>query len=133
MKKFVAVVLMLSIALMSVAAFAETRSYMLAGVQDAEGNVVSFEEVEDFPVLVFVVDDESMTCGFGTEEEIVEGTCEIAEQTEEALALNVTLNDGSAMVMIYVAEEDSFAFVDENGYTYVMMNVEAVEAAANAA
>lgn len=126
MKKTIAVVLMLCIAFMSVSAFAETRTFYMAGVQDPEGNTVTFNETE-MAVLVFAVDDENMVCAFGSEEALIAGTYEIAEQTDETVTLDVTLEDGSELMLIYVIAEDSFAYVDEEGYVYVLMNVDTLE------
>lgn len=127
MKKIVAVVLMLCIAFVTVSAFAETRTFYMAGVQDPEGNTITFGETEDMAVLVFAVDDESMTCAFGTEDELIAGTCEVVERTDETVTLNVTLEDGDEMTLIYVAAEDSFAYVDEDGYIYVLANVDILD------
>ena len=130
MKKIIAVVLVLCFALTAVSALAETRTFFMCGVQDPEGNIVSYESDPDFPVLVFYVDDAAMTCAFGTEEEMIMGTCAVIEQGEDTVTLNVTLENGDEYTMIYVASEDAFAYVDAAGYTYVMQNVDVLEQAA---
>ena len=127
MKKIFAVVLVLCFALSAVTAFAETRTFFMTGVQDPEGNVVSYVDNPDFPVLVFSVDDESMVCAFGTEDDLITGTCSVAEDAETTLALNVSLENGDEYTLIYVKAEDAFAFVDASGYIYVLANVNTLE------
>ena len=128
MKKIIAVILVLCLVLAATSAVAETRSYFLIGVQDDAGNVVDYESDPDFPVLVFTVDDETMTCAFGSDEEPIGGTCQIIEQTDTTLTLAISLEDGEELIMIYVPENDSFAYVDEKGCTYVLANVETMAA-----
>ena len=121
MKKIFAIMLAL-VLMLSVAASAEVGIYVLAAVQDAEGNVIMSEE---FPVLVFSLDDETNACALGTEDEMIEGTYEIVEATEETLVLAVTLNDGSEVALYYTFADDVFAIMDEeNGYVMVLMNYE---------
>ena len=38
--------------------------------------------------------------------------------------MNITFADETTMVMYYTSADDSFAFLDENGVTYVMMNLD---------
>lgn len=130
MKKIIAVVLTLCLALSAVTALAETRTFFMSGVQDSEGNVISYEGNPDFPVLVLVIDDEAMACAFGTEEEMIAGTFEIAGQTDEALTLAVTLESGEQFNIVYVIAEDACAYVDAEGYVYVLQNVETLNQAA---
>lgn len=130
MKKIIAIVLTLCFVLTAVTAMAETRTYFMSGAQDPDGNAVSYEGNPDFPVLVFSIDDESMVCAFGTEDEMIAGTCAIAEDAEEALALAVTLENGEELTLIYLKADDVFAYVDAEGYYYVMENVETLAQAA---
>lgn len=80
MKKFVAVIVALSMLLTVAFAMAEEEStvstYMLAAANDAEGNLVSIEDAQ-LPIFVLAIDGASNACGFGTAEEMVEGTYEI--------------------------------------------------------
>lgn len=125
----IALIMLMSVAAVSAEEATETASmYVMAGVQNADGEVVVSEE---FPVLVFVIDAASDKCAFGTEEEQMEGTYTIAEQTDEYLVLNLALADGTEMVITYVIADDAFAIVDaDSGLTLVLMNIEALAEAA---
>ena len=124
MKKIFAIMLAL-VLMLSVAASAEVGIYVLAAVSDAEGNVVVSEEL---PEVILMLDDESGECAYGTEDEMLEGTYEIVEATEETLTFVVSLSDGSQFVMGYSFEIDAFVIADEeNGYIMVLMNYEALE------
>ena len=130
MKKFVA--MLLAVVLCMTFALAEIRAYVMVGVSDAEGNYVTIEETE-MPVLAFALDDETMECGFGDEENLVKGTAVIESRDDEngIVILVVTLEDGTEMHIIYEGESDTMSFTDEEGYVYIMMNVdELVEAEA---
>lgn len=132
MKKFIAAVLMLCVALSAVTAAAETRAFFMSAVQDAEGNLLTFDQLTDMPVLVFSVDDETGVCAFGTEEDLISGTYEITEQSEEGVALTLTLEDGEVLEVVYLAAEDTFVYVDETGYIFFMTNVDLLSAEAAA-
>lgn len=128
MKKLFAAVLALVLMLTAVSALAEVRTYMMVGVQDAEGNVVVSDEL---PVLVLAVDDEAMTVALGTEDNMVEGTLELVEMMDEAGQFAATLADGSTVTMVYTIENDCFAIVDEeSGLVMVLMNIETLADAA---
>ena len=122
MKKMLAVLIALVMVLSAVSAFAEISTYMLVGAQDAEGNLYAATQT-----LVFAIDDETNECAFGAEgEEMMAGTWEFGEITEEVAVVNITFADETTMVMYYTSADDSFAFLDENGVTYVMMNLDAL-------
>ena len=133
MKKFVAAIVALSMLLTMAFAVAEestVSTYMLAAINDAEGNVISIEEAE-LPIMVLVIDGASNQCAFGTEEEQVEGTYEIVAGEDDVLVLYVTLNDGSETVMFYDAEQDAWMLVEEEtGICMYLFNVENLELAA---
>lgn len=133
MKKVVAILVALSMVLALAFAVADestVSTYMLAAVTDAEGNVISLEDAE-LPVFVLAIDGASDVCGFGTEEEMAEGTYEIIAGEDGVLVLYVTLASGEETVMFYVAEEDAWMMVDEeSGICMYLFNVEAMEEAA---
>ena len=136
MKKLVAIALVLVFALtLSCTAFAETRSFVLTYVTDAEGIEL---EVEEMPELVITIDDEAMTCVYANEEGEEEGTVEILESypADEAgtpgyVIIQVTLAEGDPIVM-YVFEDQIEIPDDENDLCYILLLVDA-EAAADAA
>ena len=130
MKKFVALLLVLCMALTMAFAVAEEEAttvttYMMAAAVDADGNYVDLETAE-LPVLVLAIDSASNECAFGTEDETVEGTYEIVTGDDGVMMLYVTLNDGSEAVMFYVVEDDAWMLVDENGISMFLFNVEAL-------
>ena len=134
MKKFVAVIVALSMLLTVAFAMAEEEStvstYMLAAANDAEGNLVSIEDAQ-LPVFVLAIDGASNACAFGTEEEMVEGTYEIVAGEDDVLVLYVTLSTGEETVMFYDAEQDAWMLVDEEtGVCMYLFNIEALEQAA---
>ena len=133
MKKFVAILVALSMLLTMAFAVAEestVSTYMLAAINDAEGNVISIEEAE-LPVFVLAIDGASNACGFGTEEEMVDGTYEIVDGEDGVLVLYVTLSNGEETVMFYVAEDDAWMMVDEeSGICMYLFNIEALQQAA---
>ena len=122
MKKFFAVLMALVLMLSATSAFAELSQYMMVGIQDEEGNVVT---AEDLPVLVFVIDNETDACAFGTEENLIEGVWECVEETDEYLLLSAVLDDGTELEIVYLIAEDAFAFTDpESGITFVLANLD---------
>lgn len=129
MKKIVALLLALCMVLTMTAALAESRSYVMVGVTDADGNTVVSDEI---PVLCFALNDETMVCAFGTEEETMEGVAEIAGVDEESklVILNVTLADETTIVIYFDGDSDTMSFVDEDGFVYTMVNVETLAEAA---
>lgn len=133
MKKFVALFVALSMLLTLAFAVAEestVSTYMLAAVNDAEGNLMSIEDAQ-LPVLVLSIDGASNACAFGTEEELVEGTYEIVTGEDGVLVLYVTLSTGEETVMFYVADKDAWMLVDEeSGICMYLFNIEAMEQAA---
>lgn len=133
MKKVVAILVALSMVLALAFAVADestVSTYMLAAVTDAEGNVISLEDAE-LPVFVLAIDGASDVCGFGTEEEMAEGTYEIIAGEDGVLVLYVTLASGEETVMFYVAEEDAWMMVDEeSGICMYLFNIEEMEEAA---
>ena len=115
MKNFVAILVALSMCLTMAFAVAEestVSTYMLTAINDAEGNVISIEEAE-LPIFVLAIDGASNACGFGTEEEMVEGTYEIIAGEDDVLALYVTLTNGEETVMFYDAEQDDYFLHEE--------------------
>ena len=134
MKKFVAVIVALSMLLTVAFAMAEEEStvstYMLVAANDAEGNLVSIEDAQ-LPVFVLAIDGASNACAFGTEEEMVEGTYEIVAGEDDVWVLYVTLSTGEETVMFYDAEQDAWMLVDEEtGVCMYLFNIEALEQAA---
>ena len=134
MKKFVAILVALFMLLTVAFAMAEEEStistYMLAAINDAEGNIISIEEAE-LPIFVLAIDGASNACAFGTEEEMVEGTYEIVAGEDGVLVLYVTLSNGEETVMFYVAEDDAWMMVDEeSGICMYLFNIEALQQAA---
>lgn len=121
MKKFAALLLALCLLLTLTTAVAETRTFVLAGVTDADNNTIVSDEL---PVLVFGLNDETMECAFGDENEQVAGVAEIIGQEDRAVILNVVLEDGTEVQVVYIADEDACVYVDENGYIYTMIRVE---------
>lgn len=137
MKKFVALLLVLCMALTMTAALAEetttVTTYMMAAAVDAEGNYVDLETAQ-LPVLVLAIDSATNECAFGTEEETVAGTYEIVTGEDDVLVLYVVLADGSEVVMFYVAEDDAWMLVDEaTGMSMFLFNLEVLAAEADAA
>lgn len=130
MKKFAAVFLALCMVLTMTAALAETRTYSLAAVTDAEGNTYTSDE---FPTLYFILDGETMMAFVGTDEGIMEGTAETVELNQETrqAVLNVTLGEDAVMLIVYDADSDTMTYVDEaEGWFYTMVRVEMTEEAA---
>lgn len=135
MKKFVALFVVLSMILTMAFAVAEESTistYMMVAAADAEGNYIDLETAE-LPVLVLVIDGASNECAFGTEGETVEGTYEIVTGEDGVLVLTAALNDGSSVVMFYVAEDDAWMVIDENGTSMFLFNLETLAAEAEAA
>lgn len=137
MKKFAAVILAL-VLILSVAALAETKMFALTTITDMESNVVATvtedgnaidangnDVSDEFPIFVFQLDDESMTCTFGDEEEVLNGTIEITEQTEDGVALWVTLEDGEEFEIVYTtAGINACTYLDEeNGLAFIMPEI----------
>lgn len=133
MKKCIALLVALTMLMTMAFAVAEENTvstYMLAAINDAEGNVISIEEAE-LPIFVLAIDGATNACGFGTEEEMVEGTYEIVAGEDGVLVLYVTLNNGEETVMFYVADEDAWMLVDEeSGTCMYLFNIEALAQAA---
>lgn len=129
MKKIVALLLVLMMVLTMSAAMADTVSYFMAAAADAEGNEIDLVSNPDqFPVLVFAVDDEAMTCAFGTEEETVEGTIsafEVIDEENGVAIMHVVLNDGTEFDITYAGYEDTFYFTEpESGVTFALINAD---------
>lgn len=132
MKKFTALFLALAMILTMAFAVADESTistYIMAAAVDAEGNYIDLETVE-LPVLVLAIDGASNECAFGAEEETVEGTYEIVAGEDGVMVLTATLNDGSTVVMFYVAEDDAWMLVDESGVSMFLFNLEALTAEA---
>ena len=130
MKKFVAVIVALSMLLTMALAMADettVSTYIMTAAADAEGNVVSIEEAQ-LPILVLAIDGASDACAFGTEEELVEGTYEIVVGDDDVLVLYVTLTTDEEIVMFYVPDEDAWMLVDEeSGISMYLFNIESIE------
>ena len=130
MKKFVAVIVALSMLLTMALAMADETTistYIMTAAADAEGNVVSIEEAQ-LPILVLAIDGASDACAFGTEEELVEGTYEIVVGDDDVLVLYVTLTTDEEIVMFYVPDEDAWMLVDEeSGISMYLFNIESIE------
>ena len=128
MKKFVA--MLLAVVLCMTFALAETRAYVVVGVSDAEGNYATIEDTE-LPVLVFAIDDETMKCGFGDEENVVEGTAvvESTDQETKTVVLTVTLDDGTVLNVTFDGDEDMM-YVEYGDLVYIMMNADELVAEA---
>ena len=138
MKKIFALILVLALTL-SFAAFAEQRTYIMAAISDADGNVLASltddgsavldadgnDITDDYPVLVLLVDNESKACAFGTEDDAISGTFEItAEDAETGVdELTFTLEDGEVLTMYYVAGEDTFSYTADS-LDYYFMNMD---------
>lgn len=132
MKKFTALFLALAMILTMAFAMAEestVSTYMMTAAVDAEGNYIDLETAE-LPVLVLAIDGASNECAFGTEEETVEGTYEIVAGEDGVLVLTATLADGSTVVMFYVAEDDAWMLIDEDGVSMFLFNLETLAAEA---
>lgn len=127
MKKILALVLALMMVL-SIAslASAETRYYLMVGVVDADGNVADIVD-DELPILVMYVDDEAMTCVFGTEEETMSGTIttEAIEGVENAVYMICALEDGSEEVLEFYGDDNLFYYEFENGVVGVLAQIEA--------
>lgn len=126
MKKFTALFLALVMILTMAFAVAEestVSTYMMAAAVDAEGNYIDLETAE-LPVLVLAIDGASNECAFGTEEETVEGTYEIVAGEDGVMMLTANLADGSAVVMLYVAEDDAWMLIDESGVSMFLFNLD---------
>lgn len=136
MKKLAIVLMVLVMSLMLIgSAAAEQKLFAMTTVADAEGNVLATvtedgnvvdaegnDISEDFPVLVLFMDDETMTCTFGTEDEVVEGAMEVVEQTEEGVALVVTFEDDTTIQLVYsVVGINAVTYVDEESGLYFIM------------
>lgn len=133
MKKFVSLVLALLLVMSLSAAFAEERQYVVVSVADADGNEYDIVNNPDmFPVLVAYLDDANMICAFGTEDEVIAGTIESIEMSEEEgiAALYCVLEDGTELCLIYDGVNDTLVYVDEEGYVYGFANVEVLAEAA---
>lgn len=128
MKKMIAALIALVMMLFAVSAFAEVSTYMLTSAQDAEGNLLVATEA-----FMFVIDDETNECAFGTEDMLEAGTWEQVSVDENMADLLITFEDGTQMHIYFFIEEDAFAFAGENEVIYVMNNIETLEAAAEAA
>lgn len=140
MKKFAVILVALVMSLMLLtSAVADQKMFVMTTVTDVEGNVivtVNEEGIvvdaegndlsEDFPVLVVLLDDAEMTCTFGTEDEVETGSMEILGQTEEGVALAVTMEDGSVLNLVYtVVGINAVTYVDEDeGLLYIMPEIE---------
>jgi len=122
MKKFVAIALSLVLILaMASVAVAETRTFLMVAVTDLEGNEMTADEM---PVLVFGLDNETMTCAFGIQGETKEGTAELATTEDGVTVIYVTI-EGETIMMEYIDEDDCFCYVDEaNGLVYYLARVE---------
>lgn len=132
MKKIAALVMVLVLILSMSAAMAETRSYFMAAASDAEGNAIDIVSNADmFPVLTFAIDDETMTCAFGTEEEFVEGVVgepEVIDEENGILVMHIVLNDGTEYDLVYAGYEDTFYFTDpESGVTFGLINADLLD------
>ncbi len=139
MKKVLVVLMALVLAVMMMAsAVAEEKVFAMTTVTDAEGNILATltedgiivdaegNDISDqFPVLVASLNDETMTCTFGTEDEVVNGTMEITEQTEDGVALVMNLEDGEVVEMVYsVVGMNALTYVDEeSGMLFIMPEV----------
>ena len=136
MKKLVAIALVLVMALtMTYSAFAE-RAFILTYITDAEGIE---QEVEELPFLVFVIDDENMTCIYSTIEGDEEGTIEILERdfgSDENgipphVILQATLVGGDVIVM--TVYNDQIEILDEeNNMCYILQSMDSLAALAEA-
>ena len=132
MKKFVALLMALVLVLSMSAALAETRSYFMAAASDADGNAIDLVTNADmFPALAFVIDDETMTCAFGTDEEYVEGIVgepELIDEENGVAVMHIVLDDGTEYDLIYAAYEDTFYFTDpESGVTFGLINADILD------
>lgn len=134
MKKLVAIALTLVMTLtLSCSALAETRTFVLTYVTDAEG---IDQEVEELPELAITIDDEAMTCIYATAEGEEEGAVEVMEShpadengTPACVIIQVTLAGGDIIVM-YVYEDQIELLDEENDICYILLPVEAVADAA---
>lgn len=140
MKKFAAIVLALVLCVMFTSAFAAEKMFAMTTVTDIEGNIIATiteegtavdangnDVTDEFPALVLWIDDEAMTCALGNEEEAIEGTVEVTGQTEEGVAMTLTMEDGEVVTAIYtVTGVNACTIVDEaNGFLYIMPEIEA--------
>ncbi|MDO4484356.1 MAG: hypothetical protein Q4C54_07985 [Clostridia bacterium] len=129
MKKFVSVMLALVLMMTACAAMAETAGYILGGVQTEDGSMVTIADAE-FPVFVFVMDNETMECAFGVEDEMVGGTVAVeATEDEDILALTATLENGEVMNLYAVISED-VVLLEQDGSVLVLVNSELLDEAA---
>lgn len=138
MKKLlvIALAIVLTLAIAAVAS-AETRTYLMMGVADTEGNVYASvtddgsavvdaegnDVTEDFPIIGFVVDDDAMTGVITFDDEGEAVTLTMKETAETAAIITATFDDGSALDFMYDGENDAFALVDENGLVYTLLRV----------
>lgn len=145
MKKIAAILLVLVLALSAVtAAFAEQKVFVMTTIADLEGNVLATltedgvildaegnDVTEQFPVLCVSMDDETMTCAFGTADEQVNGTMTVVEQTEDGVVIEITLENGEVFQMLYTVEgTNALTLADEeSGFMFIMpeLSVEAAE------
>lgn len=132
MKKMIALFLALALVLSLSAAVAEQRQFMLAIATDAEGNVTDVQtHPEQFTVLVLGIDDEAMTCAFGTQDNTVEGTLEIVETNQEEgyVTLHATLANGTEIEMDYVAADETvYIYDEETDLLYGLVDMEVLMA-----
>lgn len=139
MKKFAVILMALVMSLMILtSACAAQKMFVMTTVTDTEGNIlVTVNEdgavvdaegndlSEEFPVMIVLLDDEAMTCTYGTEDDVVTGTMEIVEQVEDGVALKVTFEDGEEIGLIYtVAGINAVTYVDEDeGMLFIMPEI----------
>lgn len=136
MKKFAVVILALVLSLtMLCSAVAEEKVFALVTVADAEGNVVATitedgiavdaegnDISDEFPVLAASLDDEAMTCTFGDENQVINGTMEIIEQNEQGVAIQMNLEDGEVLQMVYtVVGVNALTYVEEETGLYFIL------------
>lgn len=132
MKKLTAFVLALVMLLtLSFTALAETRTYVLTYVTDAEG---IDKEVEELPELTVTIDDEAMICVYATAEGEEEGKVEVLENqpadesgTPACVIIQVTLASGETIVM-YVYDDQLEIPDDDNDLCYILLNTTAAAA-----
>lgn len=119
MKKLIAFALSLMLILTACAAFAETRTFVLKYVTDAEG---IDKEVEELPELTINMDLENKVCTYATAEGVENGTVEVKDVFEApnpCTLVRITLESGDAFdAYVY---EDQLEIKDEaNDVGYVL-------------